>query len=222
MAVIGSVGSLDRHQALKATNRRAIMDAALGLAQEFGPAGFSADQLAARADVSKRTIFNHFGSIEDAVYAALSHIMASAVDDLIEALRVPDGETFGDGADVARAFEDCAAALTTIDMPGVLAHLTAIIGTHDQVNPGAALWIDGVLRTVTPQLTQAVERRIPKSSPVIRAMLVQSVIAAVGVAYVQWCIEAGAKTNAEGRAAWTRLLEAALEPVRHGFAPDPR
>ncbi|QDT66514.1 TetR/AcrR family transcriptional regulator [Calycomorphotria hydatis] len=51
-----------KHPSLTEQKRRAILDAAL---QEFGTSGFQAtsmDQVAARANVSKRTVYNHFCS----------------------------------------------------------------------------------------------------------------------------------------------------------------
>jgi len=52
--------SIDRRAALKAKHRAAILQAARDLVDERGGRGFSVDELAARADVARRTVFNHF------------------------------------------------------------------------------------------------------------------------------------------------------------------
>ncbi|MGW6228038.1 helix-turn-helix domain-containing protein, partial [Cellulosimicrobium cellulans] len=57
----------DRRAALRARHRRAIVDAAASLMEENGGARFTVDELAARADVARRTIFNHFASLDDVV-----------------------------------------------------------------------------------------------------------------------------------------------------------
>jgi AcrR family transcriptional regulator len=51
----------------KAATRGAITAAALRLTREQGPGGFTVDQVAAEAGVSRRTFFNYFPSVEAAV-----------------------------------------------------------------------------------------------------------------------------------------------------------
>lgn len=51
----------------KAETRQAISDAALALAVEHGPAAVTVDLIARAADVSPRTVFNHYGSKEAAI-----------------------------------------------------------------------------------------------------------------------------------------------------------
>ncbi|MGZ2749081.1 TetR/AcrR family transcriptional regulator [Burkholderia stagnalis] len=60
------------HQRLTDRKRAAIVSAAI---EEFLAAGYDAtsmDRIAARADVSKRTVYNHFSS-KDALFAAILH-----------------------------------------------------------------------------------------------------------------------------------------------------
>ena len=52
----------DRREAVKYHNRRAIIDAAAALAAERGLGRFTVNDLADRAGVSRRTIFNYFAS----------------------------------------------------------------------------------------------------------------------------------------------------------------
>lgn len=56
-----------RREKNKVATRAAITAAALRLAREQGPGGFTVDQVAAEAGVSRRTFFNYFPSIEAAV-----------------------------------------------------------------------------------------------------------------------------------------------------------
>ena len=65
----------NRFAALKARHRRAILDAAKELISEGGAARFSVDQLAERADVSRRTVFNHFASIDDVVTTVCTEVL---------------------------------------------------------------------------------------------------------------------------------------------------
>ncbi|MEK8226313.1 TetR/AcrR family transcriptional regulator [Oerskovia sp. M15] len=72
----------DRRAALKARHRRAIVDAAAALIGESGGTDFSVDELAGRADVSRRTVFNHFGSLDEVVTEVCSEVVGAALDRL--------------------------------------------------------------------------------------------------------------------------------------------
>ncbi|MBK5222090.1 MAG: TetR family transcriptional regulator [Acidimicrobiia bacterium] len=58
---------LSRRDRKKQATRRAIARAALRLAQELGPDAVTIDAISEAADVSPRTVFNHFASKEDAI-----------------------------------------------------------------------------------------------------------------------------------------------------------
>jgi AcrR family transcriptional regulator len=101
----------------KRTTRRAIADAALSLAVAHGPEAVTIDGIAAAADVSPRTIFNHFASKDDAIL----------------------------GIDVARDQELCRElAARPIDEP-VLASLRAVLTEAWSADPSgraAARWTE--------------------------------------------------------------------------------
>lgn len=59
----------DRRAALKAKHRAAILQAARDLVDERGGREFSVDDLAARADIARRTVFNHFASLDEVLLA---------------------------------------------------------------------------------------------------------------------------------------------------------
>ncbi len=59
--------------------RNQILDAAVAEFQENGFAGTSMDRVAARANVSKRTVYNHFDS-KEALFRAILDIMGAEAD----------------------------------------------------------------------------------------------------------------------------------------------
>lgn len=67
--------AIDKRAARKAENRTAIMDAAEAIVLEGGAKALTANALAARSGVSRRTIFNHFPSIEAAVTERLNEYL---------------------------------------------------------------------------------------------------------------------------------------------------
>ena len=61
---------------------RAILDSALELLAEVGPTGLSVEEVAARAGVSKATIYRRFPTKDDLVVASLSCLVVVTPDDL--------------------------------------------------------------------------------------------------------------------------------------------
>lgn len=61
-----------RRELNKAATRQAITDAALALLRSKGPGGFTAEDIAEAAGISRRTFFNYFNST-DAALASVTH-----------------------------------------------------------------------------------------------------------------------------------------------------
>lgn len=202
---------------MKAANRQAIIDAALDLSREHGPGGFSAVQLAERADVAKRTIFNHFASLDDAIYAGLSDIFGGTIEAITESLKRPADQATG--SDVSPIFEDFAAALLATDFPGALSQVVTTLKGVDENDLETMLWISGLLKKLTPDLLAVVESRAPESSAATRAVMVHSLLITVGVAFEPWMRATGAGTSPADRRLWHSLLEEAIQPLRVGFSP---
>ena len=62
----------DKRSARKAENRIAIVEAAESLILERGYGALNAEALAERAGVSRRTIFNHFASVDDVLVTRMN------------------------------------------------------------------------------------------------------------------------------------------------------
>ena len=77
--------AVDRRSALKARHRQAIVDAARRLIDAHEGPRFSVHDLAAEADVSRRTVFNHFDSLDDVILAACTEILDAVVASFREA-----------------------------------------------------------------------------------------------------------------------------------------
>ena len=74
--------------------RQQILDSAINLFTEQGYAAASMDLIAKNADVSKQTVYSHFGSKDDLFSASIEHICESlhildlSMDDLSDAKRI--------------------------------------------------------------------------------------------------------------------------------------
>ena len=79
--MISPCATPDRRTELKARYRQAILDAADSLICERGKPQFSVDELAERADVSRRTVFNHFSSLDDVIMTTCTQVLRATVDE---------------------------------------------------------------------------------------------------------------------------------------------
>ncbi|GAA1343116.1 TetR family transcriptional regulator [Arthrobacter roseus] len=81
-----SVGeeALSRRLRQKAATRRGIGQAALTLARTRGLGKFTVDEVAEKADISRRTFFNYFASIEAAVNLPVEQFLDNALEKLTE------------------------------------------------------------------------------------------------------------------------------------------
>ena len=73
----------DGRSALREERRRAILEAARTLATEHGADGFTVEQVASRAGVSRRTVFNHVAGLDQLLVAVCEQILAEATVDLL-------------------------------------------------------------------------------------------------------------------------------------------
>ncbi|MEX5303399.1 TetR family transcriptional regulator [Kocuria sabuli] len=204
----------DRRRQVKSANRRAILDAAAALAEERGLGHFTVKDLAERAGVSRRTIFNHFASVDDAVYARLSELLGVVVDDFVE---IADATPLPATPSTGAVFEQLADVIERTALVRSLSHIARLVGTSED-HPATVLWRHEVLQSVTARLTAEVTRRNPQSDPFTVALLAGSLINAMIVTFEQWERETGAADTPGSRRVWQRLLRTAVEHLRHGFA----
>ena len=122
----------DRRRQVKSANRRAILDAAASLAEERGLGHFTVTDLAERAGVSRRTIFNHFASVDDAVYARFSELLGVIVDDFVE---LADATPPPASPSTAAVFEQLADVIERTEL--LAAHATAVRRHVDHPDPAA-------------------------------------------------------------------------------------
>lgn len=210
--------AVGRRAALKARHRRAILDAAEELIAEQGSPGFSVDQLAQRADVSRRTVFNHFGSIDDVVLT----VCAEALDDVVAKFRGAAAATaVGDGSR-ASMFEEIAQTLRSTDLPVAIVYFWRAFGGPGEPAPRQQQLIQDVFARVAGHLTVEVARRNPGADLLDVELLVTSLLNGVAVIAKHWITEVmptGEATGPAARRRWDDLLDRLLVSVRTGYLP---
>ncbi|GAA1407964.1 TetR/AcrR family transcriptional regulator [Oerskovia paurometabola] len=222
-----SLPVVDRRAALKARHRRAIVDAAAALIGESGGTRFSVDELAERADVSRRTVFNHFASLDDVVTEVCSEVVGAALDRLDaiasdqqvgrDQQRQRDQQA-GPPHDVT-LFDEVADALRSTDFVTPLVYLTRVLGDEGGPSPRRAYTLIKVFADVSMRLTAALAASHPDADPFDVELLVGSLMSGLIVVYLRWVDVTGAVDDPTSREAWTVLLERLLDATRTGHEP---
>ncbi|ARC56251.1 hypothetical protein AS850_04070 [Frondihabitans sp. 762G35] len=206
----------DRRAALKARHRAAILDAARSLIDEQGGPGFGVEELAARADVARRTVFNHFASLDEILLTLCADALDVIIDDVIEAATVTT--PVGDGSRAA-LFDEVSQMLRQSDLPSAIASITRILGEPDADDPKGRALSDEAFARAAERLLQEVLRRNPGVDALDAELLVTSLMSGLIVVAKHWVLGTGVRLDAVGRAEWQRLLGRLTDSVRSGYAP---
>lgn len=200
----------DRRTELKQQHRDALVAAAAALLAERGP-GFSVDDLAERADVARRTVFNHFATLDDVMVEVGVH----ELEQLLAAFERTAAEVPG-GA-VPHPLHDFAATLERMDLVPALARLTRMF---DSDSAAGRTLLERALTMFTPRLLAEARDRAPGADPLDSELLVAQLTAGLIVLQRHWADRTGAVVSARSRAVWSELVHTLLERMRSGH-PHP-
>lgn len=206
----------DRRVALKERHRRAIVEAAAALTRETGGTSFTVEQLAERADVSRRTVFNHFASMEDVVTAVCVDVLRPAVDDFASG---PQGSPAPGGATL---LDELAELLRTADLVTPLSYLTRVVGAGGaRTSPRQAQLMLRAASDVSERLSAQMARRHPEVDPFDVDVLIASLIGGLAVIQRRWADETGASDDPESRRVWSALVDRLIQTARGSSAGPP-
>lgn len=217
MTIASQPESLNRGQRAKTARRRAIIDSALTLAQTNGRDGFNVDQLAELAGVSRRTVFNYFGSVNEVLLGAHGQVMDVLIADF---QRRSATTPVGDGSMVA-VFDEMAHLLCEIELVRPMSTLAQLLGQDPALDPDSAQLVQEIVRRTAEQLAKEAKRRSPQAEQLDIDLLVHSLFDGLVVINAHWMTRTGATDTAESRAVWTELLNQLISTVRNGYSPPP-
>ena len=208
--------TVDRRSALKARHRQAIVDAGRRLIDAHQGPRFSVDELAAEADVSRRTVFNHFDSLDDVILAACTEILDAVVASFREAATA----SVHDEGGVATVFEEIVQAVRSTDLPQLTAYLWSALGGLEAPADRQQRFMQVALSRVADDLTLEVLRRNPAVDPLDAELLISSLLHGVAVIARRWVDEFGGATSPAARRSWDHLLDRLITRLRTGFSAD--
>lgn len=209
----------DRRAALKARHRAAILAAASALIDERGGPRFTVDELAERADVARRTVFNHFASLDDVMLTLCDELLSVLVDDFIA---IAAATPVGDGSR-ASMFDEIASAIRSADLVPAIARMVTILGTDHigtNTDPREDSLTHEAFARVGDQLRREVARRNPGADELDVALLVGSLVNGIIVVAKYWISRTDARVDDDTRTVWNGLLDRLLTSVRTGYLPE--
>ena len=204
---------MDRRAQIRERHHRAIIDAAGALLDAKGADGFTVDELAKRAKVSRRTVFNHFASVDDIVIAVCSEVLGDVVETFESQVSAPAG-TSHDGV-----FDEVAGALRSTDLVTPIAYLTRVLRTpDDEPSQRQAVVLLRAFTEVSERLSVEMLRRHPEADELTTRLLVSSLIGGLVVLHTHWLAATGGSVDAASRAVWHDLLDHLIQRTRDGYA----
>lgn len=203
----------DRRTLARARHRDAILHAANSLIRAKGSPSFSADELAAQADVARRTIFNHFASLDEVVTVASAQVLAGAVEDIREAATATSP---GDGS-TASTFTRMATVFRQLDLTPTIAYLAQVLGGHETAWR-ASHAIEDVFSRVT-EIMMASTAEGADDDALGTELLVNSLMGGVTVIAQRWTVQSGCVVDDSTRALWFELVDRMLDQIGSGYGP---
>jgi TetR/AcrR family transcriptional regulator, regulator of autoinduction and epiphytic fitness len=210
----------DRHAAAKARTRSSIVQAAAALMSERSGAAFSVDDLAERAGVSRRTVFNHFSSLGDVAAAVGAEGLRILVDSLRSVAPHRSSDPVADArADLARAvraselFEPIVSLCHGLGLE-TITDATRAVPTHE------AMLVLQVMHDVGAALGAELGQRHPEVDQLDLDLVVSTMLSGLAVIQNHWTLMTRASADRGSRAAWDVLLERLLGHVQAGSTSE--
>lgn len=191
----------DRREAQKQRSREQILQAAEDLVTQQRSALFSVDELAARADVSRRTIFNHFASLDEVLITLASARLRHFVDRFGEAIRAIEPSVTRESL-----FDAGVHTLKVPDLLDTIAFFARSLGP----DPGVIGHTDELFHATLSRTGDELIGEIVRSSSDLDAfdaeVAVAQVISGVSTAARHWARETDTVLTPESRERFNELL----------------
>lgn len=198
----------DRRSLLKERHRRAIIDAAAAIMAATESIEFTVDELAERANVSRRTVFNHFPSLDDVLIAVCGELLGGLFAQF--ALGAPEGTK-------GSVLDEVAEALRNVELVEPMAYLTRVFGgDQDPPPPRSAVMLLRAFTELSTLLAQLIAERHPEADELSVHLLVSSIASGLIVIHRHWYEATGAVVDAHSHRVWQELMERLITHVRNG------
>jgi TetR/AcrR family transcriptional regulator of autoinduction and epiphytic fitness len=220
----------DGRSALRAERRLAIIDAARALATEHGSDGFTVDQVALRAGVSRRTVFNHFAGLDQLLVAACEQLLVETTTELLGevdrrvaalAAALPDDGQPVPGPDGRTVLAAVAESARGVDLPRAIASIHCVLGAPCPTDERAQHISRTAFEHVGGRLREHLQQRAPDLDVLNLELTLALMFSGINTLADVW-LERHPDLTPDvpdaARADWDRLLDRLLDLLRLGHA----
>ncbi|GAA2244790.1 hypothetical protein GCM10010401_17590 [Rarobacter faecitabidus] len=187
-----------------------MLAAARVLVAERGAFDLTFDEIAERAEVSRRTIFNHFPTREDLVIALCEDVVVDVIEAMtLELQAAPTG-----AYTVPDYFAALTSSLTAIDLPAVIERIAKLIDPDDRPARRTAL-LTTAFSTVGTLIHDETRRRLPTLGELQVDLLASAFINGICVIAETWHSDPGADPD---RSKWSAMLSTLMSSLERGYA----
>lgn len=179
--------------------------------EERGSTRFTVDELAERADVSRRTVFNHFTSLDEVVVMAAAELLGHIVDDL--------ATQFADNTGEHSLLEQMAAVTRAEQTVPIMARLVRLLGgescelAHHEIDLA-----QHAFSLLYERITEIVLCADSGLDTFQSQLLNVTFTAGSFHLFRRWSTETGAVDTPESRQLWDELLAQLVDLLRDGEA----
>jgi TetR/AcrR family transcriptional regulator of autoinduction and epiphytic fitness len=188
----------DRRAALKARSRQAILDAAATLMREHRGADFSVEELAAAADVSRRTVFNHFASLEDVTTEVAGQMLGEVVGRM---------EAAQASREAGSVLDDLVATASGDHLVPTVAYLVEVFdGEASRRSTREAVLMQRAFALFTERMSTVIAQRHPDRDTLRVELLVAAFSGGVLGLVDRWISATGGADTPASRRVWDDLV----------------
>lgn len=179
-----------------------------------GGTDFTVDALAERADVSRRTVFNHFSSVEDIVVEVFGEVLGGFADHIDAKISAPpSGARHG-----VSLFDQVTDALRDTDMVTPITHIKRMLGNENrEPTPREAVVLQRVISDLGTRTSVHLRHHYPSADGLTVDFFFSSLMGGLIVVYHRWNALTGGTDTAESRRVWDDLLDRLVTRTRAGY-----
>jgi len=203
----------DRRAVNKARYRDAILDAARQLIAERGGPQFSVDELAERADVSRRTVFNHFVSVDEILLTLCTDLLAVLIDGIVAQLKAAPGTEI----DLHALLGEIENAMRAPALVHAINEILTILGESDGPSSRADALKQIAFNRIAREMVDEIALHIGSADPLEIEILLGSVMAGMIVIADRWVAATAAAMDPPSLREWDRLVTLLFTRLRSGY-----
>lgn len=191
----------------KEQTRRQLTAAAYDVIRDHGMTALSADAVAQRAGVSRRTFFNYFPTVESVVVPIVTELLERVDDELAE--RTVDASIMASLARIVREHDD-PALIERFTVIGLMAQASP--AHHGLMHECAHEWIDGFVTSLPERIGRPVDELYAYG-------VATALIGAADASLRVWLGRTGGEITPDTIALRQQLLAEAIDRLGAGFDP---